>query len=469
MNYIPRIAAALVLALAGSGVQAQTAAGGELRFHGSNTVGAKLAPRLIETYLTNRGASFGQWQTLTEAVEVKGEQKQESYLVLDVSGGDSGVPSRIQVRPYGSSTAFKALEAGQAEIGMSSRPIKAEEILSLAAIGDMTDEANEHIVALDGVAVIVSPGNPISSLTLEQLGQIFACELTDWSQVGGRAGPIQVYARDDNSGTFDTFKSIVLDSAKKKLCKDAKRYEDSAKLVTDVQTDPGGIGFVGMAYVGEAKPLKLVEGALRFAPSVFAVKTEEYPISRRLFFYTPDNKSEFVSGFLRFVQSEAGQRIAEQVKYVDLRVDEGATREAAEHRLAMCRAAASTVQDDKVLGELIADTEGADRLSVTFRFRAGVFEPDNRSITDIDRLVGYAAQDANRERQILLLGFADNVGSYRTNCALAQRRAEAIAETLRAKGVTPALVKGYCEEAPVALDRPKAGSDKNRRVEVWLR
>ncbi|AUB81235.1 substrate-binding domain-containing protein [Candidatus Thiodictyon syntrophicum] len=482
MALLGRFAIVLGFVMICGPVIADTPAGPEVRFHGSNTVGARLAPRLIEAYLKQRdaNASFSGWQRFSEPVEVDGQTKQESYQVLDVTSRDSGLPSRIYVRPYGSKTAFDALGAHNAEVGMASRPVKAEELLKLAAIGDMTSDRNEHIIALDGIAVIVNPDNRVSSLTMDQVKRIFACEITDWSQVGGSGGRIQTYARDANSGTYDTFKSLVLETSE--LCDNARRYEDSTQLVGDVRGDPNGIGFVGMAYVGEgskgAKALKLDEGWISVGASDFSVKTEEYPLSRRLYFYTPDNTSEFVRGFIRFVKSEEGQRVVSTAasgddadRYVDLNVGDSGSKEAKEHRLATCRAAAIEVQDPKILGELIRDTQGADRLSVTFRFETAKDNLENRARDDLTRLVDFMKQPENSGRALLLLGFADNKGDYKANCGLSQKRADTVASALRGQVPSPALVRGYCEEAPVAWDDPnqKEGNPKNRRVEAWLR
>jgi phosphate transport system substrate-binding protein len=451
----------------------------ELRLAGSNTIGARLAPRLVEAYLEELGARFGPWQSVQEPVEVGGQVRQEQSRLLEVTSAPPGVPvpSRILVRPYGSSTAFRALAAGQAEIGMASRPVKAEEVVQLAEIGDMTSDRNEHIIALDAIAVIVHPGNRVASLTLDQLKRIFACEITDWSQVGGSGGPIQVYARDAKSGTYDTFKSLVLATSepRSELCSKARRYEDSARLVSDVRGDPNGIGFVSAAYVGEAgtgaKALKLDEGWISVGPSVFAVKTEEYPLSRRLFFYTPDRQSDFVQGFIRFAKSDAGQLIVSAGGFSDLRIGDSGSQEAFKHRLSTTCAVSIDAQDPKRLGGLIRDTQGADRLSITFRFRTGSLDLDNRAADDLDRVVAFLQQPENQGRQLLLLGFADSKGPYQANCNLSQIRADKVAARLRALGIQPALVRGYCEEAPVACDDPsqRDGNPKNRRVEVWLR
>ena len=86
--------------------------------------------------------------------------------------------------------------------------------------------------------MIINPSNPIRSLSVAQVADIFSGTLTDWSQVGGKAGAITVYARDDKSGTYDFFKEAVLKSHGKTLAANAQRFEHSMKLSESVSGDP---------------------------------------------------------------------------------------------------------------------------------------------------------------------------------------------------------------------------------------
>jgi phosphate transport system substrate-binding protein len=124
--------------------------------------------------------------------------------------------------------------------------------------------------------------------------------------------------------------------------------------------------------------------------------------------------------------------------------------------------------------QLIADMNGARRLSITFRFRSASIELDTKARADIDRLVALSASPPLRGKQLMLLGFADSVGPYQGNAALALRRAMQVRDTLLAAGkglIDPSLVmhKGYSELAPVACNDQLEGRNLNRRVEVWVR
>ena len=163
-----------------------------LRIQGSNTLGAALLPALVRGLLEARGLQ--DIQTFTPA---PGEQ-------LITAHEPNGSPLRFAIAAHGSSTGFDGLLSGQADLAASSRPISDPERVRLAPLGDLTSFAAEHVIAIDGVAVIVHPDNPLRQLTTQQLAQVFSGEIDDWRVLGGR-GPIHVLARDDRSGTWETF------------------------------------------------------------------------------------------------------------------------------------------------------------------------------------------------------------------------------------------------------------------------
>src|SRR5207249_5276293 len=140
----------------------------------------------------------------------------------------------------------------------------------------------ENVLTLDGVAVLVHRNNPVSVLTMQQLADIFSGKITDWAQVGGSPGPIYLYAPDENSGTLDTFKSIVLGT--RPISTRASRFEDSVRLSDAVAADTNGIGFTGNLFARNAKMLAVSQpDGKPLLPTAFNVATGDYPLSRRLF------------------------------------------------------------------------------------------------------------------------------------------------------------------------------------------
>lgn len=419
-----------------------------LRLHGSNTVGSKLVPKLAEEFLKAQGAE--------DIQVIPGESPAEKTVVGTLRGQSE--PSAIEIAAHGSGTAFEDLETGKTDIGMASRRIKEKEKQALASLGDMTSRASEHVVGLDGLAIITNQANSVDILSEEQIRDIFTGRVTDWSQVGGSSGEITLYARDDKSGTFDTFKELVLRGAE--LASSAKRFEDSTELSNEVADDVQGIGFVGMPYILNAKALKVFSGSsVPLRPTALTVRTEDYPLSRRLYLYTPARpQNTWVRKFVEFALSNPGQEIVDDIGFVG----QALTAEAIPEQ----KDAVAAANLPPAYERLIRD---AERLPFNVRFLTGSDKLDNKASRDVGRLVQFMSDRDYQDREVLLLGFADAQGSEDSNLELSRRRARFVESELQSEGIRPAVVDGFGEELPVASNDTEEGRDKNRRVEVWLR
>ncbi|MDK9708107.1 MAG: substrate-binding domain-containing protein [Desulforhopalus sp.] len=417
-----------------------------LRLHGSNTIGAKLAPALISGYFTNILKA-------EKVVQLPGQKENETLVKATFKDG----VKVVEIHAHGSTTGFKDLATESCDIGMSSRKIKEKEITELSRFGEMTATTNEHVIALDGIAVIVNKANRLSNLTVQEIADIFSGKITNWSQVGGTAGEITVYARDENSGTYDTFKSIVLD--KLELKQGIKRFESNPELSAQVAGDPFGIGFTSLPNINKAKAIAVADsGAKPIFPSFFTVATEDYPIARRLYLYTPTHpKNSHVRDFIEFVHSPEGQEITNKIDLVDMNIKTFFSE----------RPDPGQIANPAKVEEYMKATNDAQRLSLNFRFHSGKFTLDNRSERDLSRVVDFLKDKL--DRKIILAGFADNAGDYEANIKLARVRAESVADQLRARGITIGQITSCGQELPVASNASAAGKDKNRRVEVWLR
>jgi phosphate transport system substrate-binding protein len=307
------------------------------------------------------------------------------------------------------------------------------EQLAQQGFGDMRSPENEHVVGLDGIVVTVSPGNPVAKLSLQQLQGIFSGAIFDWSQVGGTAGKINVYARDSKSGTFDTFKTLVLDPGNQKLTDNARRLESSNELSDFVANDPSGIGFIGFAYVRNAKAVSLVnECGMTFAANTFDVKTEEYPLSRRLFLYSGKlHAGSFAAGLLDFAMSHSAQDIVRDSGFIDQELEVQPDRQLG--RMAEVQSARTLkggIRKPSIT--LVRDTQETSRLSATMRFRFNSVELDNKALNDVDILAQFLRflRETKRERKLLLVGFTDSVGAVDKNMAFSLERANSVRQAL---------------------------------------
>ncbi|QOX77840.1 protein kinase [Trichlorobacter lovleyi] len=411
-----------------------------LKLQGSNTIGAELAPALAEEFLKKQGA--------VRIRRVPGNNHEEQL----VEGIMEGRRNRaVEIKAHGSTTAFEGLQANACDIGMSSRRIKDDEVKRLSLLGNMTSRANEHVLALDGVAVIVNSTNPVATLTMADTQGLFTGTIPEWKQLNSaaKAAPVHVYARDDKSGTFDTFKSLVLH--KEKLVNDAKRFEDSVKLSRDVSGDPNGIGFIGLPYVKSSKAVAISGGAQPILPTPFTVATEDYGLARRLYLYTPGQpKNQRIRDFVEFALSPEGQAIVEKNGFVPLSI-----------RMGNSSISANAPERYRMLAG------NAERLSLNVKFAADG-QLDNKAYRDLDRLVRALSSKELQGRQLLLFSFTDASSDPHSSLALSHQRVGQVAQELRSRGIMVAAAEGFGSSLPVADNSTKEGRQRNNRVEIWL-
>ena len=413
----------------------------DLEIHGSNTIGATLAPMLMTGFLeqlTGQPVTAAPTGTANETV---------------LSTTRNGQSMSVLVAAHGSSTGFTAMMANKADIWAASRSIRTEEVAALSGRADMTSADSEHVIAIDGLAILVHPSNPVDQLSIDALARIFAGKITNWSEVGGPDQAIQVYARDNRSGTWDTFKHLVL-AGHYKLTGKALRYESNDQLSDDVSHDPAGIGFAGFASVRNSKLLAISDGtAPALKPSKLTVATEDYPLSRRLYLYTPGKTGKpLVQAFIEYAQSQTGQDIVARSGF-----------------FSQNPIAVNPVQDDSVPDTFKRLTERYQRLSVNFRFAEGRTRLDNKAKRDLLRIQHYLGQHQKTGNDLMLIGFADQQSNELRAQMISELRALSVSKALRELGTRVTGITGYGHYMPVGAAGGSNGAQRNGRVEVWIR
>lgn len=214
----------------------------------------------------------------------------------------------------GSGTGIAALINGKIDIADASRTMKPEEIKQAKANGI---NPVRFVIAMDGLSVIVNESNPVSDLTLDEIGAIYRGKITNWKEVGGPDKKISLYGRQNNSGTFVYFRDNVLEAD---YSSNMKRMNGNAQIVEAIKNDKVGIGYVGIGYVVEGD--KVVDGlnilnVAKDADSKPAtplkpknVKTGKYPLARPLNQYTNGKPSGVVLDFIKYELSDKGQQTA---------------------------------------------------------------------------------------------------------------------------------------------------------------
>ncbi len=442
----------------------------EFGVQGSNTIGERLMPMLIEAYGTKK---FG----IKPASKLTGNE--EEQITLKNSSGASTV---VNLQSHGSGTATPGLLEGKAIIGMASRRLNADEQKKLSDKYNMDILApgNEHVLALDGLAVIVNPTNSVKQLSLDQIAQIFSGEITNWHDVGGADLPINVYRRDNKSGTFDTFKTLVLQPSggtKRDISPQAKPFESSESLSDEVAHDPKGIGFIGLPYIGKNTALSISSPCgIASSPSKFTIKNEEYPLARRLYLYTlgaPANPT--ARELLEFALSDDAQPTVTDAEFVNQAIDYEEDDLQNRWTQDVLNNSSRTLGYDKPIPASAANSFNramgqTHRTTIAFRFEKGSAQLDNRALQDVARLGRYLASPSMSNKRFYLIGFADSSGGWASNQNLATQRAVAVGLELQKTGlrVTRDNISAFSYLAPVACNESDAGAGKNRRVEVWI-
>lgn len=415
-----------------------------LTINGSNTIGAELGPALVEGMLRDDGA---------KNIRVQLDPSTNEHRISAVDA--NGKPVYIHLNAHGSSTGFKALLDGSGQIAASSRTIRPSEVASLIPQGSILSKDTEQIIALDALAVIVHPDNPITELSTTDIAQLFSGEITDWKQLGGNPGKVRLHARDNNSGTWETFSELVLNPFNATLHSSAQRYESSTELSAAVSSDPNAIGFIGLPYVLEAKAVAVsAGGAQAMLPDNALVATEDYPLSRRLYMYLKPNETNALAHkLIRFTQTEAGQKIVEQKGFISQNIQ-----------------AMDVTPDDSMPDEYLKLSQEAKRLSVNFRFQAGSATLDNKAYQDVERVLNYLRTHDKTNRKLVLVGFGDSRHDSTAERAelLSKLRAMAVLRQLHNHEVLLKDMIGLGNVMPVASTQIDGGRVKNQRVELWV-
>ncbi len=216
----------------------------------------------------------------------------------------------ITVKKTGSGDGAAALIDGRCDIATMSRFMKNEEFKK-AVEKDVFPVA--HVVAMDGVCVVVHPSNPVSQLSTSQIRDIYRGKITNWEKVGGPDLPIVVISRDTSSGTYETFHSLVMN--KEEMGSKVEYVNSNPQAHARVKTTIGAIGYVGIGFLdSNVKALK-VDGIL---PSRQTITTGQYPVARPLFIFTNGypKLGSMIYKFCTFYLTETGQEIIEAKGFI---------------------------------------------------------------------------------------------------------------------------------------------------------
>jgi phosphate transport system substrate-binding protein len=218
---------------------------------------------------------------------------------------------QVVVSESGSGNGAKSLINKTCDIATMSRSMKDNELSAAKAKGV---KPVEHVIALDGLSIVVHPSNRVNALTKAQIRGIYMGKYTNWSQIGGPNAAIIVIQRESNSGTADSFKELVM-GKESPISKRAETQASNGAIKSRVSSTPGAVGYIGLGFVDSSVKALLVDG---IDPEVRTVKNGTYPIHRPLFMYTNGQATGAVKQFIDLAKTEEGKRLITESGFVNI-------------------------------------------------------------------------------------------------------------------------------------------------------
>lgn len=414
----------------------------DFRVVGLPGVGDLLLPDLIGAFGRARGLQY----------EIVTRQDFVARLIDPATGKPL---ADISFMPADTEEMRAALVEGRAELGLAA---------------EVQTGFGARTVALDAMLPVVAPGNPTPRLSTSDLARALAGEVVNWSDLGGPDMPIVIHGLH-----ADAPLQRALSNRLGRDLSPVVIHDDLASLGASVAEDPWALAVTVRSGAGAARQIPLTDSCgFPLLPTSLAVKAEDYPLSIPYFFLTPKRRLPLlVREFLEFLATPQAQAVIAQAGFIDRQPER---QPMTADGLRLINAIQGAGEDTSLadLKRLVGVMDGAERLSLTFRFKDGssVLDPQSRdNLLDLARLLSAGVL---RERSVILAGFSDGSGPASANLDLGSARAEAVLSQLLA--AAPELdaaqgpkVMSFGEALPMACDETAAGRRLNRRVEVWLR
>lgn len=240
---------------------------------------------------------------------------------IKISGGTAHIPVmkeiagrimranpniHISIAGGGSGVGIKQVGEGLVDIGNSGRAPSEDEVRKYGL--------QMFQWAIDGVAVVVNPENPVKALTNRQLKDIYAGKVANWAQVGGADKGINLYTRDESSGTREVFWKKAL--GKSEISPRANVVPSNGAMKTAVANDPFSVGFVSVGHIDATVTPVALDGV---TPTLDSVKQGTYKVARGLYSNTKGSPTGLVKKFIDYLFSAEGQKIAAEKGFVAIR------------------------------------------------------------------------------------------------------------------------------------------------------
>ncbi len=256
---------------------------------------------------------------LTDMVSVEGSDTMGDLLKVWAEQFMKTNPSvPVSINKGDTSQGIAALIARTTDLASASRDLTDEEVVLLHKNKVRLKKVS---VARDSVAIFVNADNPVDDLTMEELKDVFTGEISNWSKVGGKDQPIEVFAREAGSGTSKFFATHVLKNGK--ITKKATTVQSIETMMDSIGRKKNAIGYAGMGALAEAHgkvkilKLQLFIGGTAVGATA-ATATAGYPLSRPLFMFMDYDTKPSAQKFVDFCLSQEGQKLVESAGYASI-------------------------------------------------------------------------------------------------------------------------------------------------------
>ena len=435
-----------------------------VRFSGANRMAEVLIPALIQAFAIRNELSVVREVT---------DERQSTFVLSD----QERIQARFELSSGTTAEGYADLIAEEADIAMVLRePRKSEVSMArTAASGDLLKGRRARVVALDGIVAVTAPGQPLRSLSLDQMAAALSGQATRWSDIGGPDVPIVRHLPMPESGLLETFEDRVLAQSDSTIGAGATHHTLLQDVADSVADDTFAIGLTTLSETGNAVPMR-VAGACGFETSatLAALRAEDYPLTLPLMLYTPARRLPLIAReFLDFTQDPAADLVIRRAGFVDQAITKTSFDDQGD-RLAHAISQAGPEVSLEDLQRMVEALRERDRLSTTFRFIGGT-RLDVQSEENIIRLARALETGAFNNRDLLLVGFSDGEGPAGPNLSLSKKRARSVLRLLKeaAPDADFKRVKlrpdAFGEALPMACDDTEWGRAINRRVEVWVK
>ncbi len=238
--------------------------------------------------------------------------------ILRISGGTAHIPVmeeaakrvmasnpdiQITIAGGGSGAGIKQVGEGLVNIGNSGRQATETEVGKYGL--------SIYKWAIDGVAAVVNPENPVKKLSVKELQDIYAGKITSWKTLGGEDRPINIYTRDTSSGTREVFWKKAL--GKGDISGKANFVTSNGAMKSAVTNDPYALGYVSVGYIDKTVAPVTLDNV---TPSLATVKTGEYKVARGLFSNTKGKAAGLAKKFIDYLLSPEGQKIVSEKGFI---------------------------------------------------------------------------------------------------------------------------------------------------------